>query len=97
MISSSRRDGVAALLIARFNSRRVRLISWWLRMTLTRRDIATILSQILLSFEDHLFNGGWALNIPVVSWSGARSGLANLRSVGRSGAASTLRRDARAG
>jgi hypothetical protein len=74
MISSSRRDGVAALLIARFNSRRVRLISRWLRMTLTRRDIATILSQILFAFEDHLLNGSWALNIPVVSWSSARSG-----------------------
>jgi hypothetical protein len=36
------------LLIARFNSRRVRLISRWLRMTLTRRDIATILSQYRL-------------------------------------------------
>jgi hypothetical protein len=32
MISSSRIDGVVALLMARFNSRRVRLISWWLRI-----------------------------------------------------------------
>lgn len=37
--------GVAALAIARFNSRRVRVISWWLRMTLMRRDILTILSS----------------------------------------------------
>jgi hypothetical protein len=34
-------------------------------MTLTRRDIATILSQILFAFKDHLLNGSWALNIPV--------------------------------
>jgi hypothetical protein len=41
---------------------------------LTRRDIATILSQILFAFKDHLLNGSWALNIPVRSRSGARSG-----------------------
>jgi hypothetical protein len=44
MINSSRIDGVVALLIARFSSRRVRLISRWLRMALKRRDTATILS-----------------------------------------------------
>jgi len=74
MISSSRMAGVEAFAIARFNSRRVRAISRRLRMTLTRRDIATILSQLLFAFEDHLFNGSWALNIPVISWSDARPG-----------------------
>ena len=44
MISSSRMDGVAALLIARFSSRRVRLISRWLRMAFESRDMSTILS-----------------------------------------------------
>jgi hypothetical protein len=43
-------------------------------MTLTRRDIATILSQYCFSFEDHLFNGSCALNIPVKSGSGVRAG-----------------------
>ena len=61
--------GVAALAIARFNSRRVRLISWWLRMTLMRRDIVTILSSTrvfgIFEFEDHLCNAGRGRNIPV--------------------------------
>ena len=61
--------GVAALAIARFNSRRVRLISWWLRMTLMRRDIVTILSSTrvfgIFEFEDHLCNAGRGRDIPV--------------------------------
>jgi hypothetical protein len=44
MINSSRIAGVVALLIARFNSRRVRLASRWLQMALKRCDIATVLS-----------------------------------------------------
>ena len=38
--------GVEAFAIARFSSRRVRLISRRLRMALARRDMATILSII---------------------------------------------------
>ena len=61
--------GVAALAIARFNSRRVRLISWWLRMTLMRRDIVTILSSTrvfgIFEFEDHWCNAGRGRDIPV--------------------------------
>ena len=66
--------GVAALAIARFNSRRVRLISWWLRMTLMRRDIVTILSSTrvfgIFEFEDHLCNAGRGRDIPVDRASG---------------------------
>jgi hypothetical protein len=60
--------GVAAFAIARFNSRRVRLMSWWLRMTLMRRDIVTILSALevfgIFEFEDHKCNGSGPCDIP---------------------------------
>jgi hypothetical protein len=75
--------GVAALAIARFNSRRVRLISWWLRMTLMRRDIVTILSSTrvfgIFEFEDHLCNARQGCDIPAdraerLAWNGASVG-----------------------
>jgi hypothetical protein len=65
MISSSRMDGVAALLIARFNSRRVRLISRWLRMAFASRDMSTILSlNGFPCLEGHKSNAGRRWDIP---------------------------------
>ena len=72
--------GVAAFAIARFNSRRVRLISWWLRMTLMRRDIATILSSIESSASSNLkiiyVTRGGAVIFQLIARSGACSRLA---------------------
>jgi hypothetical protein len=56
---------VEALLIARFNSRRVRLISRWLRMAFVRRDICDHPFYEFLRFEDHLFNAGYRWDIPL--------------------------------
>jgi hypothetical protein len=42
----------------------VRLISWWLRMAFTRRDIGDHPFYEFLGFEDHLFNASSRWDIP---------------------------------
>ena len=78
------------------------MISWWLRMTLMRRDILTILSALevfgIFEFEDHLCNGSGLCDIPADRAErrllGALPGTVPARRLARSGAsaASKLRR-----